>query len=98
MVCLKYYIPANKIVIECTRDMWLRFEEVIYEEDGDLQLKGYSSFGDPYCFVVITSSWRKRFGDYDQAYELYKVNKLYLEQENQKMKNDIYFHGGKFIQ
>lgn len=87
---MRYYIPVNKIPIQCTYDTCLYFKPVVYEEGERIKFIGNASIGNEFCFIIITSSWRKSFDDYDQAYEFYK--KSVVERERYYAR----FYSGRF--
>jgi hypothetical protein len=51
----KYFIPVNKLVVQCDGITWMgRPMEIIYEETEDYQLLGCKEVNDPKCFCVIS--------------------------------------------
>lgn len=77
---LAYYIPVNKLLIECTPEMYIHFRPVSYEHTDDYVLFGRSSLGNSFmpslCFVVAakdSSKVNRCFHTYEEAYNCFKL-------------------------
>lgn len=89
----RYYAPFNKVVIEVPYDIYINFDQVVFEKCDKYSLRGDSCVNSTRCFYIVQEEYKWGRPTYKITGE-YTIFTRALAQFN-KLVNDKILHTNK---